>query len=150
MSLCLGQRVRSGAGHMAPENPRTHALCQERKPMGHPRKTEPRSHQLNLSLTASELESIKRRAEKVGMRPVHFGRALLIDETRPSTKQIARQKAPAASLDRLIYGQLVRLGNNLNQMVRHLHQTGDPLPADLEPLLKDIRQIIAQGYGDDR
>jgi len=29
-------------------------------------------------------------------------------------------------------------------MVRHLHQTGDPLPADLEPLLTDIRQMIAK------
>jgi hypothetical protein len=37
---------------------------------------------------------------------------------------------------------LSRLGNLLNQMVRHLHQTGDPLPPDLEPLLRDIRQII--------
>jgi hypothetical protein len=48
------------------------------------------------------------------------------------------------------YGQLARLGNNLNQMVRHLHQTGDPLPADLEPLLTDIRRIIARGAADDR
>jgi hypothetical protein len=29
-------------------------------------------------------------------------------------------------------------------MIRHLHRTGDPLPADLEPLLKDIRQILAR------
>jgi hypothetical protein len=26
-----------------------------------------------------------------------------------------------------------------------LHQTGDPVPADLEPLLIDIRRIIARG-----
>jgi hypothetical protein len=32
----------------------------------------------------------------------------------------------------------------LNQMVRHLHATGDPLPADLEPLLRDIRQILTR------
>jgi hypothetical protein len=50
----------------------------------------------------------------------------------------------SSNLELLIYGQLARLGNNLNQMVRHLHQTGDPLPADLEPLLKDIRRIIAR------
>ena len=43
--------------------------------MGRPKKSsEPRDKQLNLSLTASELESIKRRAEAIGMRPVHFGR----------------------------------------------------------------------------
>ncbi len=106
--------------------------------MGRPRKSEPRSEQLNLSLTASELASIKRRAEAVGMRPVHFGRALILGQGG----RVAAKTAPASNLDQLVYGQLVRLGNNLNQMVRHLHRTSDPLPADLEPLLKDIRQIM--------
>ena len=48
--------------------------------MGRPKKSEPRCKQLNLSLTESELESIRQRAEAVGMRPVHFGRALLLDQ----------------------------------------------------------------------
>jgi hypothetical protein len=115
--------------------------------MGRPRKSEPRSEQLNLSLTAAELASIKRRAEAVGMRPVHFGRALLLD---PNRQPAIKRAEDRSNLERLIYDQLVRLGNNLNQMVRHLHQTGDPLPSDLEPLLKDIRQIIAQGRRHDR
>jgi Bacterial mobilisation protein (MobC) len=108
--------------------------------MGRPKKSETRSRQLNIGLTDSELDSIRRRAEAVGMRPVHFGRALLLDPSRkPSTKGEASN-----NIAHLTYGQLVRLGNNLNQMVRHLHQTGDPLPADLEPLLADIHQIIAR------
>ena len=74
------------------------------------------------------------------MRPVHLARKLLLDPSR----QVAVKRETNGNADRLIYGQLVRLGNNLNQMVRHLHQTGDPLPPDLEPLLKDIRQIIAR------
>lgn len=108
--------------------------------MGRPRKSEPRSQQFNVSLTESELASITRRAQAVGMRPVHFGRALLLDQNR----KLATKHEESNNLIRLTYGQLVRLGNNLNQMVRHLHQTGDPLPADLEPLLRDIRQIIAK------
>jgi hypothetical protein len=108
--------------------------------MGRPRKSEPRDRQFNLSLTASELESIKRRAHAVGMRPIYYGRAVLLDQG----KKIAAGRENSGDLDRLVYGQLVRLGNNLNQMVRHLHRTGDPLPIDLEPLLKDIRQIIAR------
>jgi hypothetical protein len=108
--------------------------------MGRPKKSEPRCRQLNIGLTDGELDSITRRAEAVGMRPVHFGRALLLDPNRkPSNKGEASN-----NIAHLTYGQLVRLGNNLNQMVRHLHQTGDPLPADLEPLLTDIRQIIAR------
>lgn len=110
--------------------------------MGRPRKSEPRTKQLNLSLTEAELESICRRAEAVGMRPVHFGRAILLDEARSVRKQTA---ANGSNLERLIYDQLSRLGNNLNQLVRHLHRTGDPVPADLEPLLADIRQIVARG-----
>ena len=50
--------------------------------MGRPRKTEPRCAQLNLSLTHSELDGIRRRAKALGMRPVHFGRALLLDPDR--------------------------------------------------------------------
>src|SRR5258707_81742 len=126
MSFCLGKRFSLGTGKWPP-NPRTHALCQGQAIMGRPKKSEPRSQQLNLSLTASELESIKRRAHAVGMRPVHFGRALLLDQGR----KLAIKSEPSSNAERLIYDQLVRLGNNLNQMVRHLHQTGDPLPADL-------------------
>jgi hypothetical protein len=114
--------------------------------MGRPTKAEPRCKQLNLSLTESELESIRTRAEAVGMRPVHFGRALLTDHARKT----APKRAPEGNLQRLVYGQLVRLGNNLNQIARHAHRTGAPLPVDLEPLLKDIRQIIERRCRDDR
>ncbi len=117
----------------------THALCREKATMGRPRKKEPRDRQLNLSLTSAELDRIQRRAEAVGMRPVHFGRSILRDEGRTVS---SRATAAGSSIERLIYGQLVRLGNNLNQMMRYLHRTGDPLPADLEPLLADIRQLI--------
>jgi hypothetical protein len=108
--------------------------------MGRPTKSEPRYRQLNLSLTASELESITRRAEAVGMRPVHFGRAVLLAQHHTAAPPSGYENNAV----RLVYNQLVRLGNNLNQMVRHLHRTGEPLPADLEPLLKDIRQIITR------
>jgi hypothetical protein len=108
--------------------------------MGRPRKSEPRNRQLNLSLSESEWASITARALAVGMRPVHFGRAMLLD---PNRRILAKNEANS-NITHLTYGQLVRLGNNLNQMVRHLHQTGDPLPTDLEPLLTDIRQIIAR------
>lgn len=106
--------------------------------MGRPRKSEARDQQLNLSLTPSELDTIRQRAAALGMRPVHFGRAVLLDQgRRPGPFREAEN-----NLQRLLYVQLSRLGNNLNQLVRHLHQSGDPLPADLEPLLLDIRQTM--------
>jgi hypothetical protein len=109
--------------------------------MGRPRTSEPRDRQLNLSLTTTEYESVVRRAKALGMRPVHFGRAVLLGRGGVAVSK----HEPADNTSRLLHAQLVRLGNNLNQMVRHLHQTGDPLPADLEPLLMDIRRIIAHG-----
>lgn len=114
--------------------------------MSRSKKADVRDRQFNVSLTASEFESIRRRAQAVGMRPVHFGRALLLDQ---AGKAVTAREANS-NITRLVYDQLVRLGNNLNQMARHLHRTGDPLPPDLEPLLNDIRQIIARRFRDDR
>ena len=110
--------------------------------MGRPGTSEPRDRQLNVGLTATEYEGVVRRAEAIGMRPVHFGRALLLGKNDASMN---KGEPTSNNISRLLHAQLVRLGNNLNQMVRHLHQTGDPLPADLEPLLTDIRKIIAHG-----
>ena len=139
MSLSLAERVLVQGPVGGPRNPRTHALCKEKATMGRPRLIEPRTKQLNLSLTPTELEVIRRGAEAVGMRPVHFGRAMLLNDRLPTPQA----RSAATNDDRLIYNQLVRLGNNLNQLVRHLNRTGDPVPADLEPLLADIRRIMA-------
>jgi Bacterial mobilisation protein (MobC) len=114
--------------------------------MGRPKKPEVRDRQLNLSLTQSEFERIKQRAEAVGMRPIHFARGLLLD----SSSCMPTKRKDTSSVDRLVYVELGRLGNNLNQISRHLNRTGDPLPADLEPLLNDIRQILARRHRDDR
>jgi hypothetical protein len=105
--------------------------------MGRPISSNPRRQQLNLSLTDDELRSICMRAAAVGMRPVHFGRAILLSDGN-------HVAAPDNHLSRLIHQQLVRLGSNLNQIARHYNRTGDPPPADLEPLLRDIRQIITK------
>jgi len=128
-----------GRTNMAPKPQDACALPREKK-MARPRTTEPRSRQLNLRFTVNELETIGKRAHALGMKPVHFGRTVLLG---PNSVTQGRTE-PANNMSRLIHAQLARLGNNLNQMVRHLHQTGDPLPADLEPLLNDIRRIITR------
>jgi len=115
--------------------------------MSRPRQSEPRRKQLNLSLTEGELASIEARAAALGMRPVHFSRALLM--APPLGPQAPSMVPPpsepeASNIDRLIHLQLVRLGNNLNQMMRHLHRLGSPVPDDLRPLLTDIRALIVR------
>jgi hypothetical protein len=109
--------------------------------MGRPTTSEPRNKQLNLSLTSNEFESVRLRAKSVGMRPVHFGRAILLDERR----KVAEKCDADNNVRKLIYVQLIRIGNNLNQLVRHLHRHGGALPSELDPLLRDIRRLIMKG-----
>jgi hypothetical protein len=128
-----------GAGQVAPKPQDACALPREAI-MGRPTKTEPRTKQLNLSLTVSEFERVRERAQSVGMRPVHFGRALVLDE-RTKLSSISNAESP---LNRLFYTQLSRLGNNLNQLVRHVHRYGGSPPPELEALLRDIRRLLTR------
>jgi hypothetical protein len=102
-------------------------------------KLDPRCHQLNISLTSSELTDINRRAEALGMRPVHFARITLLNNDATGAYPTAESVAL-----RHIRLELSRLGNNLNQMVRRLNEFRKPLPEDLEPLLSDIRAMIGR------
>jgi hypothetical protein len=146
MWVCLGQTLLVGDRRNGPQTPGRMRSARNSQIMARPKATDARTRQLNLSLTERELESIKRRASALGMRPAHFGRALILSQNDAPTAK----HDPDGNAQRLIYAQLVRLGNNLNQMVRHLHRTDDPLPADLEPLLRDIRHIIARRVDHDR
>ena len=75
----------------------------------------------------------------MGLRPAHYARNRLL-----LPQAISSHADDSGNIARLVYDQLKRLGNNLNQMMRHLHQTGEPVPADLGPLLTDIRDLIAK------
>lgn len=105
--------------------------------MGRPKQSVIRDHQLNLSLTQAEFEQLRSRADAVGLRLVAYGRALLLRE-RAVLAAAERRSGP----ERLVQAQLRRVGNNLNQLVRHLHMTKEPVPSDLETLLRDIREAL--------
>ncbi|MEW6691084.1 MAG: plasmid mobilization relaxosome protein MobC, partial [Pseudomonadota bacterium] len=79
------------------------------------------------------------RAAYFEMRPVHYARAVLLRDGD------APLPPPVPQMDRLVYEQLKRLGNNLNQILRHLHITRGQAPPSLEPLLKDIRAVLDRG-----
>ena len=110
--------------------------------MARPKTTVLRDRQLNISLTQREFEAVRVRAERAGLRLTEFARAVLLSQQLT----LAEPRAADSVGQRLIHAQLQRLGNNLNQMVRHVHATGDPMPADLEPLLRDIRAAVQQAH----
>ena len=70
-----------------------------------------------------------------------YSRARLLTDWR-----IRAQQATAPSLfERLAFEQLKRLGNNLNQIARHMNTHDEPVPPILEALLHDIRAAIDRG-----
>lgn len=106
--------------------------------MGRPKKPDRRDRQLNIHLTGGEFKTIAKRASACGMHPVDYSRWVLVDRAQPAALPV-----PAESrFDRLVYIQLQRLGNLLNQLVRHVHQTGETPADDLVPLLRDIRTAL--------
>src|SRR5258708_6268565 len=99
--------------------------------MGRRAKPETRDHQLNLRLTAREYNLICARATAARMRPVEYGRLQLLMER--SVK--ITQTAASAHLDPLFMQQLSRIGNNLNQITRRLHQFEVTAPPALDAVL---------------
>src|ERR1700749_677768 len=92
--------------------------------MARPTKHDKRDHQLNLKLTLREYNWVCNRAAASGLRPVEFGRAQLLAER---ALRMARVVAPP-HLDPLFLAHLSRIGNNLNQLTRRLHEFHMPPP----------------------
>ena len=115
--------------------------------MGRPPKQNPRNCQLNIGLTRGELELVHWRAAATGMRPAEYGRAALVNAA--PAKAAAVPPIPS-SVNRLVFSQLRRLANNLNQLMRHLHMTREPAPPTLEPLLGEIRTLLDRLFTHDR
>ncbi len=107
---------------------------------------DPRDRQLNIGLTRAEFEIVRRRSEAAGLRPVDYGRAALVGGSAAAPTGAAAPR-PA---EQALFLQLKRLGNLLNQIVRHCHITQGPVPESLEPLLREIRAAASRSFRLDR
>jgi hypothetical protein len=109
--------------------------------MGRRPKEIKRDRQFNVGLTTREHELLFARAARAGMRRVDYGRARLLGEHRGHASALG---ADAPRLDPLLIVQLSKIGNNLNQIARRLNTLEFPAPPSLEPLLQEIRALIAR------
>lgn len=111
--------------------------------MGRPGKSTKRNRQLNLKLTEREFAWVLQQAVAANMKPVDFGRAKLFADRKV-------RKLPGASphLDPLFMSQIIRIGSNLNQISRRLHQFRLPASGELDDVLAAIREIIRKGSSD--
>ncbi len=117
----------------------------ESEKMGQPTKAERRERQLNVKLTAREHGWVVRMSQMAGLRPVEFGRLKLLAD-RPLR---GGASTPKAHLDPLLLSHLSRVGNNLNQIARKLHQLNFPAPSELGEVLEEIRGLLRKASGDD-
>ena len=91
-----------------------------------------RSERIRIRLSQGELAWLK---EQAAGRPLpSWVRERLFGEPR------VRSKVPAANLE--VVGQLAKIGNNVNQLVRLAH-TGR-FPSHLQPLLRELYQMLAR------
>lgn len=118
----------------------THALSGKSEIMPRPKSDNARTRQINISVSAAEYAAIATRAKALGIKPVVFGRAAMLD-----TRYLPASTVPASSpQETLMLLELRRIGNNLNQLVRLAHRNGTLPPDDLQALLGDIRRLLAR------
>ncbi|HEY7387102.1 MAG TPA: plasmid mobilization relaxosome protein MobC [Bryobacteraceae bacterium] len=107
--------------------------------MGRPAKSEKRCAQFNLKLTLREIAFVRARAARAGMAAFEYGRTQLL-----AGRNIPKCEATPAHLDPLFIAQVKRIGANLNQIARRLHQWQLPAPGELEAALREIREMIGK------
>jgi Bacterial mobilisation protein (MobC) len=104
-----------------------------------PRQAVVREKKLTMRLTEAELQSLLLCAAKSGQTLTEYGRCRLL------TGKAAKAKAaPRPFLDPDVWTQIRRIGVNLNQIAHRLNADRHPAPPTLEPLLKDIRQLLSR------
>lgn len=129
------ERFRRTRGHW----PRRRFRRTEPVEPGRPRKAPEklRSKRLRIRVSESELAALVQLAD--GRSLPGWIRERLLGETR-----VPRRVIPLAN--REIVGQLAKIGNNFNQLVRLAH-TGRR-PAQLEPLLRELLQALGRYQSD--
>ncbi|HEX3861119.1 MAG TPA: plasmid mobilization relaxosome protein MobC [Stellaceae bacterium] len=128
-----------------PLEPEDAALCWTKSGnMGRPSKYNRRDQQLNLKFTQHEADWISEQARARRIVRGEFGRQQVLWERAVRISVSARMP-----FDQGVLLQLSRIGNNLNQIARRMHQLNIEAPAQLAPVLDMIRGILLKAADDD-
>jgi len=107
--------------------------------MGRPRLSVKRDQQFGIRLTDAEALVIAAAADRRGVPPVAFIRSAAL-EAAGARVTSAADSASADAVERR--SELRRIGSNLNQAVRRLHQGREDL-AELRRLVEEVRDQVA-------
>ncbi|WP_291862040.1 MobC family plasmid mobilization relaxosome protein [Marinilabilia sp.] len=91
--------------------------------------------QVNIRLTESEHQLAKDLADLAGSTVTNWFRACAFSKKRPAAKQ--------KLINRKLFIDLSRIGNNINQLAHHAN-SGNPILASELPLLKELKEAISQ------
>lgn len=105
---------------------------------GRPRTDDPRSKSLNVRFTESEWERVQARSEEAGRPPRELARDALL-----TGRMVASAPREAARADAELSGQIARIGNNLNQVVRSLNEAKALGQLDIVTLKMSVDRIDA-------
>lgn len=109
--------------------------------MARPKKeqAQKRPHRISVRLSDDELLHLRERANQAGSSTSNYLRKVAL-----SGKVVVRQKTDNGAVVR----QLLRIGNNLNQLTRMAHIHGNPHREKLQQVLSDV-QTVVMGFIDD-
>src|SRR5262249_22619801 len=111
--------------------------------MARPRKAEPRNQQINLRFSAPELVRVHAHAALIGKTINEFGRSVLL--RRPRRRKGGAQPSVIAWSNETL-AKWHALGTRLND-IAHIINARDGLPpAELLPLLAQLRTLFKKGF----
>ncbi len=107
--------------------------------MARPKAIEKRDRQVNIALNSREFEQVTLRAAAVGLRVAEYARTAALGRA-----VAAGAVASVRPFDPLTVEAFRKIGVALTHISRQLDAAGQPSPPDLQPLLTDIRAIVAR------
>ena len=121
--------------HLSDQEPETQELG-----MGRPRLSAKRDRQFGVRMTTAEASAIESAARSRGLPPVAFVRSAALEAAGASNPGDSAAAAEAADQR----AELRRIGSNLNQVVRHLHQGRNDREdlAALQSLVEEVRDQV--------
>jgi Bacterial mobilisation protein (MobC) len=103
---------------------------------------ERRTDHFRCQLTPSEKRNLETGAELLGVNLSDYGRRYLPLGKVPRRQPHHRQRDKIRAQ---LFGELGRIGNNLNQLARHANETGNmPALAALESCLQEIKSATSR------
>lgn len=114
--------------------------------MARPQKkdTDKFTHRLYVRFSAADLERCKNMALSKGLSVSDYIRHLVEQDASSKSSrvvEVVNDNAPSSSIDESFLQELYRIGNNLNQLTKKFHQTGEE-PQGLRALFPVLESIL--------